>query len=376
MKILFTYEYPFHKAGYGGGQQIIRDLSKSLANQGHDVCVSCLGYDELGLNTPDSNVKFRFLYDYKVGLNSFFYSTLSSLRLIHSFKPDIVLSFSSEAFFLSIYCKLIQIPFYIYVAAPNLPIFNIYAPLVYFKNIRYHLPLYFQYLGSKFSNKIYTISEFITQQALANWGSSRGKTITVGCGISDYFIHYKIVHHVDKLESINLASIGRIMYAQKPINELAICLSSLKSFFVEWHVVGTGRDFDHFKSLIKKLDLNKVTQIHSTLTTVEICRLYDNIDIVILPSSNESFFITVYEAISLGKIVITTRVALLDEIFKDFNTVIFINEITIEELKKAFEVAFELLKTPQIEIKLLEASEFVKVNYNWEKIGKNLIQNL
>ena len=118
MKILFTYEYPFHKSGYGGGQQIIRDLSKSLTKLGHEVIIACLGSDEMSLNEIDKPVRYEFLSKYKVGIASFVFTTMGSIKLINKYNPDYVLSFSSESAIVSIYCKAKKIPLYIYIAAP------------------------------------------------------------------------------------------------------------------------------------------------------------------------------------------------------------------------------------------------------------------
>ena len=375
MKILFTYEYPFHKSGYGGGQQIIRDLSKSLTNLGHEVIVACLGTDELTLNETDKPVRYEFQYKYKVGIRSFLFASFGSIRLINKFKPDFVLSFSSESAIISLYCKLKNIPFYIYIAAPYLPVFKIFKFRSYLTNIRYHLPLYLQYIGCFFSKKIFTISDFITLQTLVNWEINNKKIQTLGCAISEIVINHQ-AELADKNRCIRIATTGRLMYSQKPIDILAKCLSQLKNIPFEWHVIGTGRDLDNFKILLDNLGIEKSTILHSTLSTHEICKLYDRIDLVILPSNNESFFITAYEAISLNKILVTNKVALLDKIFTNYNSIIFSDEVSVEAYAESINKAIKLLNEKNIKTDLKIASEFVKNNFNWEKIGNKLLQNI
>ena len=376
MKILFTYEYPFHKAGYGGGQQIIRGFSKALSDLGNEVNIACLGDDELGLNNEVSNVQYNFQYKYKVGLSSTFFATLGAIKLIKNLKPDFVLSFSSEALFVSLYCKLARIPFYIYVAAPNLPKFHFSNPLEYVKNIRYHLPLYFQYLGGIFSTKIFTISEFITLEVFNHWKIDQSKILTAGCAISEEVIEFKSNQVNKNPNGIKIATTGRIMYAQKPINTLAKSLSNGNFNIKEWHIVGSGADLSDFENLIDELGLNHIAKIHSTLSTLEICNLYEKMDIVILPSMSESFFITAYEGISLKKIIITNKVALLNEIFKNHKTVIFADDTSEEAYRKAISKAVELLENPEIDQYLFQASEFVNDNYNWEKISTKFLGNI
>jgi glycosyltransferase involved in cell wall biosynthesis len=375
LKILFTYEYPFHKSGYGGGQQIIRDLSKSLSNQGHEVIIACLGTDELKLNEIDNPVRYEFQYEYKVGIRSFFYTSFGSIKLINKYKPNFVLSFSSESAIISLYCKLKKIPFYIYIAAPYLPVFKIHNFKVYLTNIRYHFPLYLQYIGCFFSNKIFTISDFILIQALDNWKISNKKIQTLGCAISDIIINHQS-NKTNHNKIIKIATTGRIMYSQKPINILAKCLSQMKNTSFEWHVIGTGKDLDNFRIELDKLGIEKSTILHSTLSTIQICNLYDSIDLVILPSYNESFFITAYEAISLNKILITNKVALLDKIFASYNSIIFSDDVSVEAFSESINKAIKLLNDKNINTDLKNASEFVKNNFNWEKIGNKLLQNI
>ncbi len=375
MKILFTYEYPFHKCGYGGGQQIIRDLSKSLTNQGHEVIIACLGIDELKLNEIDNPVRYEFQYDYKVGIRSFLFASFGSIKLINKHKPDFVLSFSSESAIISLYCKLKKIPFYIYIAAPYLPIFKFRRPILYFKNIRFHLPLYLQYIGIYFSNKIFSISDFIREQAINNWNTNEKNIINIGCAISNEIINYKPL--VTKINSeIRIATTGRIMFTQKPIDLVAVAISKSKLHINEWHIIGSGSDLDNFKNLLQNLNLLEVTTIHSTLTTKQICELYDNIEIVILPSYNESFFITAFEAISLKKVLITNKVANLDKIFKDFKTIIFLDDVSISSINKGFKEALDVLNSINLINDLTSASEFVNLNYNWKNISLKLIDNV
>ena len=375
MKILFTYEYPFHKSGYGGGQQIIRDLSKSLTKLGHEVIISCLGSDELKLNEIDNPVRYEFQYEYKVGIRSFLFASLGSIRLINKCKPDFILSFSSESAILSLYCKLKNIPFYIYIAAPYLPVFNIYKFKMYLKNIRFHLPLFLQYIGCYFAKKIFTISDFILIQALDNWKIENKKIQTLGCAISEIVINHQPQIN-DQNRFIKIATTGRLMYSQKPINILAKCLSQLKNISYEWHIIGTGKDLDNFRIELNKLGIEKYTILHSTLSTPQICKLYDSIDIVILPSNNESFFITAYEAISLNKILITNKVALLDKIFANYNSIIFSDDVSVEAFAESINKAIKLLNEKNIKTDLKNASEFVKNNFNWEKISNKLLQNI
>jgi glycosyltransferase involved in cell wall biosynthesis len=175
---------------------------------------------------------------------------------------------------------------------------------------------------------------------------------------------------------IKIATTGRIMYTQKPINILAKSLSNGNFNIKEWNIVGSGSDLEDFNRLIEQLNVKNIAKIHSTLSTKEICNLYEKMDIIILPSMIESFFITAYEAISLKKILITNKVALLNEIFKNYKTVIFADDVSEEAYHKAINQAIELLDNPEIDEYLFQASEFVNDNYNWEKISKRFLDKI
>ena len=66
----------------------------------------------------------------------------------------------------------------------------------------------------------------------------------------------------------------------------------------------------------------------------------------------------------------------LNKIFNKFKTIIFTDDVTVESYTDAIYKGIKLLKEDKIEINLLEASEFVKTNFNWRIISQNLIKNI
>lgn len=367
MKILLTYEYPFHKQGYGGGQQIVRDFSYALASRGYDIVVSCLGNDEFNLKSNTFNVNFEFKYKYKKGFSSFILSTISSIQLINKHKPDLVLSFTSEAALINIYCKIKKIPFFIYVAAPKIPIFRFNKPIESIYNIRFHFPLFMQFIGTFFSKMNFTISEFIGEEIVKNWNLKKSKVFNIGCGISDIIVNYE--NHENFLRNnLTLITTGRIMFTHKPINLLAVAVS--KFDFYKWHIIGSGQDTNKLKFILNDLNISKKVILHSTLNTSEICNLYNQADIIILPSNHESFFITAYEAIALNKVLVTNKVANLEKVFSKFETIIFADDVTIESYESAIKKAIEITNI-NIKVQLIEASKFVKENFSWNNVVNN-----
>ena len=141
MKILLTYEFPFHSHGYGGGQQIARGIATALSNLNHDVTIACQGNDELNLNEIDKPVKFIYFNKFSYRF-SFIYSIFHSLNLLYKIKPDFVIAFTSESSLLIPICRIKNIDCCTYIAPPFLPEYKISKPLIYLKNIRKHLSLY------------------------------------------------------------------------------------------------------------------------------------------------------------------------------------------------------------------------------------------
>lgn len=163
MTFIFTLEYPFHRANYGGGHQITRGLAVQLALLGHQVHVISTGYDEMGISAVDAGVKYHFtgrFYNYLGGLQI----VAKSLSLIRRVKPDCVCCMTSEAAIIIPICNLLRVPAIFFLATPETPDFRFHSWKA-FKNIRYKLGTFFQYIGASAANRVISLGDFINSQA-------------------------------------------------------------------------------------------------------------------------------------------------------------------------------------------------------------------
>jgi len=93
-----------------------------------------------------------------------------------------------------------------------------------------------------------------------------------------------------------LISVGRVSFAQKPLDKVAKALAGMRSSWSSWTIVGSGEDDANLAALVGSLGLSDRVILAGTKTSSEIRQMLDESHIAVLPSSHESFFITAYEA--------------------------------------------------------------------------------
>lgn len=365
MKILFTYEFSFKKYGFGGGQVIALNFMNSLTRMGHSVSICCAGSDD-GFFSKKSNYKFYF-NNKKPNVFSSIQSAFHSIRIIKKIKPDLVCSFTGEAFAISYFCNKNDINFCTYIASPTLPYFSFKNPILSIKNIRYSLSHFFQYIGALQSKKNYSISEYTYKQLIDNWRVSEETIENLGCGVSDNFLKNN-TNSPNRV--IDICSVGRIEYFQKPINIAAKALYKSESWN-KWVVIGSGSDEKKLKKLIRELGYYNKVEFFGSMENNEVQNILSNTKISLLLSNHESFFITAYEAIASNNILIVSDVAQIKEDFSEFPTVFILDN---NSEKKIIELLDHILNNYyELYEKTGMAKEYIISKYSWNKISKKLI---
>ena len=365
MKILFTYEFNFKKYGFGGGQVIAINFMKSLADMGHSVSICCSGSDDGFLS---NNLEYKIFFSNKNSkVFSSVQSALHAIKIIKKINPDLVCSFTGEAFAVSYYCNKNDINFCTYIASPKLPKFSFKNPIQSIKNIRYHLSHFFQYIGVLQSKKNYSISKYTYNQLIHNWGVNEETIENLGCGVSNNFLKNN-TNSPNRL--IDICSVGRIEYFQKPINIAAQALHKSEAWN-KWVVIGSGSDEKKFKKLIKELGYFNKVEFLGSLENKEVQSILSNTKISLLLSNHESFFITAYEAIASNNILIVSDVAQIREDFSDFPTVFVLDN---NSEKKIIEL-LDFISNNYYELfeKTRTAKDYIISNYSWNIISKKLI---
>ncbi len=369
MKIVITHEFPFEKKYYGGGNQIVKGLSNILVQKNHNVTILTNGTDEFNLNNNNLGIKYLFLTKFsKISFLIYYFKLFIYLFKI---KPDYVISFTSESFVVAIYCKILKINSSLYQAAPEFPNFTRFS-YDSLKNIRFKLGIYFQFLGTKFTSHVYTISDYTSKMIIKEWGVSKNKVSTMGVGIDeDILINSNYFNTINyKNSGFKILSFGRITFAQKPYNLIVEPLFKLSNFWNNWVIIGDGPDLNSLKSAIENYKLSKNVTFTGTLQTSEIIKYLKEADIVILPSNYESFFITVYESLLFNKIVITDDVADIKTNLNKFDNIKIVDSKNSELYQKTIEDVF--INYNKYITNACEASNFIRSVFTWDVVYKKI----
>ena len=365
MKILFTYEYTFSKFGFGGGQVIALNLIEVLKSRGYEVAISCNGEREIEYS---ENVKF-FYSEKKSGTFSSILAAFHAVRVIRKFKPDLVCSFTGEAFAVALYCNWNNIKFCTYIAAPDLPVFSLRRPIRSALNCRFYLTHFFQFLGVKQTKNNFTISEYTLNHIVKNWGIPKEHVKNVGCGVSNEFLGASLPLE-DRI--VDICSTGRIEFNQKPINITAEALFKYNVWH-KWFIVGTGHDQMQLMKLLEQYGISSKVEFFGSLPNKRVAQLLRAVKVSILVSTKESFLISAYEAIASQNILVVSDVAQIRYDFEKFPTVFILKENSSEEITRYL----QHILTNYLELYGLTylARDYVLKNYTWDKVANNFLND-
>lgn len=140
--------------------------------------------------------------------------------------------------------------------------------------------------------------------------------------------------------NIRVVYVGGIM-KRKGLLDLLKTLAILKEQNIIYHldIVGGVVDLDYANEItrfIKQNNLNSQVSSHGWLSQTEILNLYENIDILVLPSYQETLPVCVAEAMSAGKLVIASNVGGLSEMIEDGESGFLYKKGDIKELQNIF----------------------------------------
>jgi glycosyltransferase involved in cell wall biosynthesis len=155
----------------------------------------------------------------------------------------------------------------------------------------------------------------------------------------------KPLENISAKNYTNIAFIGNLI-PSKGIFELIKAINKI-SHNINLQIVGSGN-----KKIIKQIELlagrnlDKKIFFYGKKSNSEAIKFMQNIDILALPTyfSNEAFPLSILEAMSLGKLVISTRRAAIEDILTAEDGTkcgILVEEKNIEQLKNAIMFAFE-----------------------------------
>ncbi len=366
MKIIITHEFPFEKKYYGGGNQIVEGLSSALFEQGNEIHVFTTGKGELISDKLNLSISFHYIFPYVKNFSGIILGLFSILKII-KLKPDLIICFTSECAFLSVFGRLLNYKVYAYQAAPEYPDFSKMKIL----SMKKKIGLYLQYLGAKYSTRVLSISKYSSRLMIKNWNLNPNKIKTVGVGLNNIYLDEYVSFKKKRQDTFKLISIGRIVFDQKPFDILPDIVKEIIDKVETWIVIGDGPGLSELKKKVKKLNLDKKVIFKGTLNSVDLKKELLNSDIALLPSNYESFFLTVYESAAMSTVIITNEVADIPEYFDNIGSVLISpigqkNDFK-EKLNYAIQNFDELQKIAN------NKSKQIQKDFDWINISKNFI---
>ncbi len=361
-KIIITYEHGLGSDTIGGGQRILLEIINELKD-----------FNDITLLTPKissndfiqiKNVNIQYTLFSKISFINGIYIFFKFIKYKH-YKCDVVISFTSELYFISLVKRFFNFKLASYLAAPDLDGFELNTSVNKIKTIRKRFELYLFLLGFKRADIKLAIGEKIKNEYIQKFGKTNVEVVYPG-------VKFSMLSRLanKKKDLINILYIGRLDFKQKPLYELILALSESTDYFNQFHVIGNGPDMELLMDL-KNNHLKEKICIHGNLMLEDSYEILNVIDLVILPSINESFMLTVYEMIALGFVTIYNDVADLKRNLSNVSTAFCVENKSINYIYYIKNFKNIILNTSDIN----SSSRFVAENFNWKKLADKLIGN-
>lgn len=145
-------------------------------------------------------------------------------------------------------------------------------------------------------------------------------------------------------------------------------------------IAGDGPELGRLQTMAESLGIADKVEWLGEVTNSEVARFYQDLDVVVVPSLEESFGVTAVEGSACARPIIASRVGGLPEVVLDKKTGIMIESQNVDSLVKAMEY---MLEHPEERERMgLAGREFVQKNYDFqdnvtqmEQVYKALIES-
>lgn len=142
-------------------------------------------------------------------------------------------------------------------------------------------------------------------------------------------------------------------------------LNSLEPGRALLKIAGDGPELSRLQALAARLDITDQVEWVGAMPNSEIARFYQNLDVVVVPSRQESFGVTAVEGSACARPIIASRVGGLPEVVLDGETGIMVEPENVEKLMEAMKV---MIDHPEERERMGQAGrEFVLRSYDWEE---------
>lgn len=129
-------------------------------------------------------------------------------------------------------------------------------------------------------------------------------------------------------------------------------------------IAGNGPELGRLQTLAERLGVAGKVEWLGEVSNSEVARFYQDLDVVVVPSLEESFGVTAVEGSACARPIIASRVGGLPEVVLDGKTGLMIEAQNVDSLVEAMEYMFE---NPEERVRMGQAGrEFVLNHYNFQ----------
>ncbi|WP_425806330.1 glycosyltransferase [Desulfitobacterium sp. Sab5] len=130
-------------------------------------------------------------------------------------------------------------------------------------------------------------------------------------------------------------------------------------------IAGDGPELFRLKSLAARLGIDQYVEWLGAMPNSKIAQFYRDLDVVVVPSRQESFGVTAVEGSACARPIIASRVGGLPEVVIDRETGIMVEKENVSELTQAMKY---FMDHPEERVRMGQAGrEFVLRNYAWKE---------
>jgi len=231
-------------------------------------------------------------------------------------------------------------------------------------------------LGLKRSDSIIAISKFSKNWIIENYSINSNKIQVIYLGVDIVKSDINLVENIKN--KLNLKGkkvvlfVGRLEYRKGILNLIGAMSKINEIENLKCIIVGTGPLKNKILKYIIKMNTRDRFIFLNRVSYKVLISLYNICDIYVQPSFLEGFGLTIIEAMTACKPVITTKAGSLPELVQNNYNGILINPDDTESLRN--KITF-LLSNNDFAKKLGEnASKTVKRKFNWSKTAENTIK--
>jgi len=170
-------------------------------------------------------------------------------------------------------------------------------------------------------------------------------------------------------------SVSRLSY-QKGLEYLILAISQLKEQpDLTVLICGTGEQESYLKKLTRDLQLEKSVRFLGYVPSSQLPELYAACDVFVLPSIFEVFGLTLLEATSTGKPIISTNVGIAKEAKRELEVTCgarIVQSRKPDQIAEAILWHFEHRNVRDATNESMVRHEYVSKNFSWERIAEKI----